>query len=199
MTSRMEAYLDTIAALGAATAVTDGDGCPLALEAAVDRMVEAVRGIAGTDGKVMVVGNGGSAAIASHMATDYSKNGGIRTQAFSDPALLTCLSNDYGYDQVFARAIGIYGHPGDLVIAISSSGQSPNILNAVRAAGTLGCRTVTFSGFTPTNPLRSMGGLNFYVDSQRYGFVELVHLALCHGVLDIAMGWVPDKRHMVAV
>lgn len=134
--------------------------------------------------KIIFVGNGGSASIASHMAIDYSKNGGIRAICFNDPAQLTCLANDCGYENVFSRSIEIQADPGDLVVAISSSGRSANILNAVEAAHKRKCLVVTLSGFIDSNPLRELGGLNFYVPSNEYGFVEITHLAICHAALD---------------
>jgi D-sedoheptulose 7-phosphate isomerase len=138
--------------------------------------------------KLIFVGNGGSAAIASHMATDYSKNGNVRSLALNDGSMLTCLGNDLGYAQVFAKQIELHARAGDLVIAISSSGRSENILNAVKAARTAGCTVVTLSGFTPDNPLRGLGDVNFYLASDRYGFVEIGHLTICHAVLDFICG-----------
>jgi D-sedoheptulose 7-phosphate isomerase len=138
--------------------------------------------------KLIFVGNGGSAAIASHMATDYSKNGGVRSLALNDGSMLTCLGNDLGYDQVFAKQLELHARAGDLVIAISSSGRSPNILNAVNAARDAKCKVVTLSGFTPDNPLRALGDINFYLASDRYGFVEIGHLTICHAVLDFICG-----------
>jgi D-sedoheptulose 7-phosphate isomerase len=137
----------------------------------------------------MFVGNGGSAAIASHLAIDFSKSGGLRSLAFNDASALTCLGNDLGYENVFAKQLDLHARPGDFLIAISSSGRSPNILGAVKAARAQDCRIVTFSGFAAENELRRTGDLNFYVRSHEYGFVELAHLALCHAVLDIDMGW----------
>jgi D-sedoheptulose 7-phosphate isomerase len=137
---------------------------------------------------VLFVGNGGSAGIASHLAIDFSKNGGMRAMAFNDPSALTCLGNDLGYENVFAKQIEFHGRPGDLLIGISSSGRSPNILNAVKMARSRDIKVVTFSGFTPDNALRGVGDVNFFVASKEYGFVEVAHLALCHAVLDIDMG-----------
>jgi D-sedoheptulose 7-phosphate isomerase len=88
--------------------------------------------------------------------------------------------------------VEFHGRGGDLLVAISSSGTSPNILNAVKAARKINCKVVTFSGFTEDNNLRSVGNINFFVRSKEYGFVEVAHLALCHAVLDIDMGW--DKK-----
>jgi D-sedoheptulose 7-phosphate isomerase len=133
----------------------------------------------------MFVGNGASATIASHQATDFWKNGGIRAIAFNDPALLTCISNDFGYKYVFEKPIEMFAHPGDILVAISSSGRSENILNAVKAAEKKSCRTITLSGFKADNPLSSLGELNFYVPASAYSHVEVVHHSICHYMLDI--------------
>jgi len=89
---------------------------------------------------------------------------------------------------VFAKQIELYARADDLVIAISSSGRSANILNSVAAARAAKCAVVTFSGFTPNNPLRRLGDLNFYIDADRYGFVEIGHLTICHAILDFICG-----------
>ena len=135
--------------------------------------------------KIYFIGNGASAAISSHMATDFWKNGGIRALAFNDGPLLTCMGNDYGYEQVFAKPLQMFADPGDVLIAISSSGQSPNILLGAKAARQKHCRVITLSGFKPDNPLRSLGDYNFYVPAQTYGAVEIVHHSICHCLLDM--------------
>ena len=134
--------------------------------------------------KVMFIGNGASAAIASHMSTDYWKNGGIRAVAFNDSSLLTCISNDYGYKHVFEKPIEMFADKGDTLIAVSSSGKSENILRGVQAARNSQCKVITFSGFKNDNPLRSMGDYNFYVASPSYGPVEIIHLSICHCICD---------------
>lgn len=144
--------------------------------------------------KIMFVGNGGSAGIASHLAIDFSKNGGLRSMAFNDPSALTCLGNDFGFENVFAKQIEFQGRGGDLLIAISSSGRSSNILNAVKAARFMNCKVATFSGFTEDNDLRNAGDINFFIQSVVYGLVEVAHLTLCHAFLDLDMGWVPDPE-----
>jgi len=193
----IQAYFNRLAALAGGTTATDGDGQPLNLDEAVHRVIGAARTTHDSGRKLMVIGNGGSAAIASHVATDYSKNGGIRTQCFNDGAFLTCLGNDLGYENVFAKPIELFGQDGDLLLAISSSGRSVNILNGVGAARRAGCRVVTFSGFDADNPLRRTGDVNFHVASHLYGFVEIAHLGLCHAILDMAMGWTPGEVEVV--
>ena len=132
----------------------------------------------------MFVGNGASAAISSHQAVDYWKTGGMRAVAFNDAALLTCISNDFGYAQVFERPIEMFGDAGDVLVAVSSSGRSENIVRAARIARAKGCRVITMSGFDRENALRRLGDLNFYVASKCYGHVEVTHLSLSHCLLD---------------
>lgn len=133
--------------------------------------------------KLIFVGNGGSAAISSHQAVDFWKNGGIKAITFNDASLLTCIGNDCGYENVFSEPVRRFAEPGDVVLAISSSGRSPNILNAVTAARSVGSRVITFSGFTADNPLRRMGDVNFFVPVRAYGLVEVSHLILIHAML----------------
>lgn len=133
---------------------------------------------------IYFIGNGGSAAIASHMAADWGKAGGFRSMCFNDGALVTCLANDLGYGSSFAEPIRRFGKPEDLLFAISSSGRSVNILNGVDAAKTVGMRVVTLSGFDNWNPLRTMGDVNFHVPSHKYGPVEIAHLSILHAMLD---------------
>jgi len=135
--------------------------------------------------KMMFIGNGASAAIASHMSTDYWKNGGMRAVAFNDSSLLTCISNDYGYPYVFEKPIEMFADPKDILMAISSSGNSENIINGVKAARSRECYVITFSGFNSNNPLSKLGDCNFYVSSPHYGPVEIIHLSICHCICDI--------------
>lgn len=152
--------------------------------AGVTAFHDEVRRCAARGGKVIYIGNGGSASIASHMAADLWKNGGVRTLCFSDPSLLTCLANDLGYENVYAAPVADYAQRGDVLVAISSSGRSPNILKAARAGLRRGCALVTLTGFKPDNPLRRLGKINFYVPSSNYGVVETAHSAFCHAVVD---------------
>lgn len=194
MADLIESYFIEMKRLASAAQATDIQGNDIGLVRGVAWTVDAVRATHARGNKLMVIGNGGSAAIASHLATDYTKNGGIRTQAFNDGSMLTCLGNDLGYEHVFAKQISMFASKGDLLLAISSSGKSTNILNGVDAARRAGSQIVTLSGFDRLNPLRLKGEVNFYVASDQYGFVEILHLALCHAVLDILMGWGPSEE-----
>jgi D-sedoheptulose 7-phosphate isomerase len=121
------------------------------------------------------------------MAVDIWKNGGIRATAFNDPSLLTCIGNDYGYKHVFEKPMEMFAEEGDVLIAISSSGSSENILLGVKAARAKGLSVITFSGFSKNNPLFSMGDVNFYTPCGAYGPVEVLHQLLCHCILDTVM------------
>lgn len=182
-TGLVNEYLERLKSV-VASAEVDGESCRSMQDGIGTFIGKAVKAHE-SGNKVIFVGNGGSAGICSHMATDYSKNGGIRSLAFNDGAILTCLSNDYGYEHVFEKQIEWHGRSGDIVVAISSSGRSENILNAVKMAHEMGCYVVTLSGFRTDNPLRKMGHLNFYLESQEYGFVEVGHLTILHAALDL--------------
>jgi D-sedoheptulose 7-phosphate isomerase len=188
MRELLEKYIGTLANAMRGAEVTDRASKKLTLESGCEWVRKAAHEAHNAGNKIIFVGNGGSAGIASHLAIDFSKNGGLRALAFNDPSALTCLGNDLGYDRVFAKQIELYARAGDLVIAISSSGRSPNILNAVKAARAATCAVVTLSGFTADNPLRCLGDINFYVASDRYGFVEIGHLTICHAILDFICG-----------
>ena len=133
----------------------------------------------------MFIGNGASAAISSHMATDFWKNGAIKAIAFNDSSLLTCISNDYGYQHVFEKPVEMFAEKGDILIAISSSGRSENIIKGAKMALYKDCNLITLSGFEENNTLRLLGHINFYVPSSSYGLIEIIHQTICHCILDI--------------
>lgn len=170
--------------------VTDRQGKPVKTDDAMQEVLMAVNKPAKDGHRVFFVGNGGSASIASHMAIDFTKNGNIRSLALNDSSALTCLSNDYSYDEVFSKQIEQQAKAGDTLIAISSSGKSINIINAAIQAHKMGCIVYTLTGFQPDNRLRKLGDLNFYVSakSKEYGFVEVAHTAILHCILDYHCG-----------
>ncbi|MDA8141176.1 MAG: SIS domain-containing protein [Desulfobacteraceae bacterium] len=140
-----------------------------------------------TGKKVIIAGNGGSAAIAGHCAVDFSKNAHIRMVCFNMADLITCLANDYGYTQWLAKAIEIYGDEGDMAILISSSGRSENMVQAAAAARNKGMTVVTLTGFHENNPLKQAGDLNLWLNSRAYNIVEMTHqiwlLAVCDAII----------------
>lgn len=179
-------YLQTLSRVMLGVEATDARGGTLPVEGAAGRAVAAMLAVRTGPGAVMIIGNGGSSAIASHMHNDLTKMAGVRTLVFNETALLTAFANDDGYETSFEKPLKMWAGPGSALLAISSSGRSPNILRAVEAARERGCAITTFSGFAPENPLRALGDVNFYVPSQVYGFVETAHAAIGHYLTDRA-------------
>jgi D-sedoheptulose 7-phosphate isomerase len=180
------AYLRALSGSLLATQVTDGRGGVLSLDEGAERAGGLIHGMRLAGGTVMLIGNGGSAAIASHLQNDLCNSVGVRAMVFTESPLLTALSNDNGYGSIFERSINLWARSGDLLLAISSSGRSENILRGVKASLGKGCQVITLSGFLADNPLRRMGHLNFYVASDVYGYVEVAHSALAHFFADYA-------------
>lgn len=142
----------------------------------------------GTGRNIYLIGNGGSAAVAEHMAIDLTKNAGLKAMAVSGSPMLTTFSNDYGYENVFKKAVEVFGSKQDILIAISSSGRSKNILNACKAAKVKGMKVITLSGFKASNPLRKLGDINLWVDSKAFGFLEVIHGFILHYINDSIIG-----------
>lgn len=151
-----------------------------AVEADISRAVSMLGGVK----KVFFIGNGGSNSISSHMYEDYGKMARFQTYAFSDAALITCYANDYGYENAFAEWLKLYFDSDSLLFAISSSGNSPNIVNAIKVATEVGGKIITLSGFGEDNKLRQLGDLQFYIPQHSYGIVECYHQVILHVILD---------------
>jgi D-sedoheptulose 7-phosphate isomerase len=134
--------------------------------------------------KVIIAGNGGSAAMASHVAVDFVKAASIRAINFNEADLITCFANDYGYENWVVKALEAYADNGDLLILISSSGKSQNILNAAEKGKEMGLSVITVSGFLTDNPLRKLGDLNLWVDSTEYNIVEMTHHIWLVAIID---------------
>jgi D-sedoheptulose 7-phosphate isomerase len=141
----------------------------------LDRALDMIGRIVGEGRKVILAGNGAGAAIASHVAVDLTKSAGVRAVNFNEADLITCFGNDYGYEHWVEKALIHYADPGDMAILLSSSGMSPNMVNAAKEAKAIGLSVITFSGFDRGNLLRRLGDLNFWVDSKEYNVVETAH------------------------
>ena len=139
--------------------------------------------------KVLIFGNGGSAAIASHVSVDFTKSANIRSVNFNEADLITCFSNDYGYDRWVEKAIDFYMDDKDVLILISSSGKSPNMTNACKAARKKNVsKIITFTGHSKNNPLSQLGDINFWIDSKAYNFVENTHQLWLLTIVDLIIG-----------
>lgn len=137
--------------------------------------------------QVFFIGNGGSSAIASHMTADFMKNGGMNTYSLYDNAVTTCMGNDYGYEYIFSKPMDFLVKEKDLVVAISSSGNSCNILNAIETAVKKRAEVITFTGFGADNRAKQMGDINVYVPAAKYGIVESIHNLILQQIVDMIM------------
>ena len=139
--------------------------------------------------KALIFGNGGSAAMASHFSVDLTKNAGLRCVNYNEADLITCFANDYGFERWVEKAVDFYGDEGDLLIVISSSGSSENMLNGVKAARNGNFRAVvTLSGFAKNTPLRQLGDINLWINSRAYNFVENIHQIWLLAIVDLIIG-----------
>ena len=139
--------------------------------------------------KIMIFGNGGSAAIASHVSVDLTKNAGIRCTNYNEADLITCFANDYGYERWIEKTIDFYANNHDVLILISSSGKSQNMINACKAARNKKMsKIITFTGHDKNNPLSKLGDINFWIDSKAYNFVENTHQVWLLTIVDLIIG-----------
>ena len=135
--------------------------------------------------KVYIVGNGGSASIASHVSVDFAKIARIPSATFNNSNLITCFANDYGYENWVVEAIKAYTNKNDLIILMSSSGTSKNIVNAAQYCKSNKIDLITLSGFNKDNPLSKLGNINFHIDSNKYNYIEMSHHIILLALVDI--------------
>jgi D-sedoheptulose 7-phosphate isomerase len=159
---------------------SDHEGNSLDYERGIQKNLGMLESLRDRGGNLFLVGNGGSAGVVSHILTDYINVNKLNARTLHESSLLSCMSNDYGYENSFSEPLSTLAREKDLLIAVSSSGRSPNIHNAVKSVKKAGGEAITLSGFGEDNPLRSMGDLNIWLDSTSYGLVEIGHLFYLH-------------------
>lgn len=164
--------------------ITGKNGASLGVEPGMTAAMQMLAQVRKNNDSVYVIGNGGSAGVASHAVNDLMNVAKVRAFTLHDPSLLTCMTNDYGYENAFARILAQIAKPKDVLIAISSSGNSSNIRNAAVQATDSGMFVITLSGFAGDNPLRSLGDINVWLDSRDYGLVEIGHQFILHNMSD---------------
>lgn len=181
-------YSSSIAKAMGSLKVTDLQGNSLGAENGFVRLCDLSEQVRTSGATQYFVGNGASAAFASHMALDWTKNGKVPSQALSDHVLMTAIANDLGADEIFSAPLSWHATLGDLLIAISSSGNSPNIVRAINEARSIGMTIVTITGLKHDNASRKLGDVNLFLPAHTYGIVESVHQVLLHVWLDMFMG-----------
>lgn len=177
-------YINSFAEILGHTAITGSTGLPLTDQEAFDQAVHGLTEIRQQHGTVYLIGNGGSSGIISHAAIDLLNKGHFKAFPVTDNSLLTCLANDYGYENVFLTTLQKSATQRDALIAVSSSGQSPSIVKAATWAKEHGLFVITFSGFSEQAALRSCGHVNFWLNATNYGKVETGHALLLHILTD---------------
>ena len=183
--SKWQQNISSLHGLLKSLSVLDSQGNPLDADEAFSRLTELTFRILSEDATIYYFGNGASASMASHFAADMAKTGGVRTMVFSDLSLLTAVANDLSYEDVYAEPLRWYMKREDMVVAISSSGNSPNIVRAVIQAKKLGGTVITISAMNEDNAIRKLGDLNFYVGAKTYGLAETAHAAVLHFWTDL--------------
>ena len=153
------------------------------------RVKDVLLSVSKKNGKILIFGNGGSAAISSHVSVDLTKNANIRTVNFNESDLITCFSNDFGYEKWVEKCIEYYGDEQDVVILISAGGNSQNMLNgAKKAKEKKFSKIITFTGNNENNKLSKLGDINFWVDSKAYNLIENTHQILLLSLVDLIIG-----------
>jgi len=177
---RLEQFKNTVESIE----ITNTENIGFLLEDGLTEIYKLLVDVQKKKRSLYIIGNGGSAAIASHAVIDFMNVGKISAHTLHDPSTLTCMSNDYGYENAFSKILNITLKKEDLLIVISSSGQSKNMTNAVKAAKKNGTTVITLSGFDSKNTLRTLGDINIWINSRDYGMVEIAHQFILHNLAD---------------
>ncbi|KAA3650510.1 MAG: SIS domain-containing protein [Bacteroidetes bacterium] len=177
-------YLNSFEKVLSETKSTLKDGVGIGLDDCFLKVNEILKETKLTGNRIYLVGNGGSSGIVSHAAVDFLNACGFKAHAITDNSLLTCIANDYGYENVFSQPLDTLIDENDVLIAVSSSGNSMNIVNACQKAKEKGAIVLSFSGFKSDNKLRTQGDYNFWLNDMHYGRVEIGHSLLIHYITD---------------
>ena len=151
----------------------------------ISKSVDLIKKVKNNNNKIYIVGNGGSASLASHVSVDFAKVARIPSSTFNNSNLITCFANDYGYEYWVKESIKAYCNNDDLFILISSSGTSKNIVNAAKHCKKNNFDLITFSGFKSNNPLSKLGKVNFHIQSTEYNYIEMSHHIILLSLVDI--------------
>ena len=151
----------------------------------IDKSVELIQECKKNKGKTYIIGNGGSSSIASHVSVDFAKVANVPSNTFNNANLITCFANDYGHENWVKEAIKAYTQKNDILILISSSGNSKNIINAAKYCNENNIPLITFSGFDKENNLAKLGNINIHINSKNYNYIEMSHHIILVSIVDI--------------
>jgi len=179
-----KSYLASFNEILSKTTITDNSGSEIDEDQAYTVMIDKFNAVKKNKNMVYLAGNGGSNALLSHVAVDLINTGRVNAYPFTDASLLSCMANDYGYENVYRKPLEIMYRSGDALIAVSSSGSSSNIVNAAEYVREQNGFIITLSGFKDDNNLRNKGDINFWINVAHYGKVEVGHSLLLHRLTD---------------
>ena len=199
MNINLRAQVGIFESLVKSSVFTEHTGQILDHDVAVSKLQKLIKQSYDRGGHLYLIGNGGSAAVASHINTDFCNIANLRALTLHDSSILTCLSNDYGYENAFAKRLDSLAKSNDILIAISSSGESANMLRAAEVMMSKQAKVVTFTGFKSNNPLRKLGALNCWVKSAEYGLVEICHLFILHYLAECMSAEFTQNQSLVGV
>ncbi|MBT5399415.1 SIS domain-containing protein [bacterium] len=178
--NRLEQFKGTVVS----TEISNEENLKFSLEDGLNKIYKLLLNLKNKKGNLYIIGNGGSAAIASHAVIDFMNVANISAHTLHDSASLTCMANDYGYENAFSRMLNIIIKKEDMLIIISSSGKSKNMINAGKIVKEIGSILITLSGFNSKNTLRTLGDINIWSNSEDYGIVEVTHQFILHNLAD---------------
>ena len=162
----------------------------------INLIYKLIKDISKKGGTTYIAGNGGSASTASHMSTDLTKNAKIKSMSFNDVNLITCFANDYGYENWLKAAIRYYTKTNDLVVLLSVSGESKNLINAASFCKKKKIKLITITGATKNNSLSKKGTINYWINSKAYNIVEVVQMTILASIVDKIIGKSEYSSHL---
>lgn len=152
------------------------------------KFADTLQEIRASGARLIFAGNGASCAISSHAALDFTKQGKLEALTFTDPALVSAYSNDFGFENALVEMFNSYRKDGDLIILVSTSGNSSNVVNLAHRARQIGHTVVSFTGKNASNELKQNSDIAFWVDSHAYNIVENIHMIWLGYLIDSLVG-----------
>jgi D-sedoheptulose 7-phosphate isomerase len=195
MESYYQRYLHDISEAMRALIATDIVATEIDIDEALEKWADRAKRLWDERGHIFFVGNGASCTMAEHLSHDCFQNADLLTETISETAHLTAIANDLSYEEVFSYRISKSAEAKDMLVTISSSGNSPNIVAAIKTARECGLFVVTLSGMKANNKSRMMGDINLYVPLETYGMVESAHAVVLHCWLDLFLDRYKGGRH----
>ncbi len=177
-------YFQSLNGIISSLEVTGKNGMEMDTEEGLHLFCNKVMAVKRNSNMVFFTGNGASASMASHFSADLAKNLRLKTMVFTDLSLMTAVANDEGFENIYADPLSIWGGSGDILLTISSSGCSANIVQVLHYAEEKDLFSVTFSAMDRDNISRKMGDLNFYLPAEDYGSAEVLHAVILHYLTD---------------